>query len=59
MAEEKLSEQEWQELKARERLTAELQQKLDRARWIQLSAERPEARHEYNPVSRRWMYGEE
>ena len=53
--EEKRAE-EWRKQRARERLTAELQYKLDLAKYVQDALE-PAVKHEYNPYSRRWMYG--
>jgi hypothetical protein len=50
--------QEWRKERARERQTAELQHKLDLARYVQLALE-PAVKHEYNPISRRWMYGQD
>jgi hypothetical protein len=48
--------EEWRKQKARERLTAELQYKLDLAKYLQDALE-PAVKHEYNPISPRWMYG--
>jgi hypothetical protein len=56
-AEEKRAE-EWRRQRAKERLTAELQYKLDLAKYVQDALE-PAVKHEYNPYSRRWMYGAE
>ena len=48
--------EEWRKQRAKERLTAELQYKLDLAKYVQDALE-PAVKHEYNPYSRRWMYG--
>ena len=55
---EEKREQEWRKRKARERLTAELQYKLDLARYIQVSLE-PAVQSEYNPFTRRRIWGED
>jgi hypothetical protein len=51
--------EEWRKQRAREQQTALLQQKLDLARYAQLELGEPKVKHEYNPYSRRWMYGAE
>ena len=50
--------QEWRKQRARERLTAELQYRLDLARYIQVSLE-PGIQSDYNPFTRRRMWGED
>jgi hypothetical protein len=53
---EEALEQEWRKERARERVTVELQHRLDLAKHMQDALE-PGVRSEYNPYSRRWMYG--
>jgi|SRR6516165_9165031 hypothetical protein len=56
--EEKL-EQEWRKQRARGRLTAELQYKLDLARYVQLELGGSLVKHVYDPFSRERMRGED
>jgi hypothetical protein len=55
---EEKREQEWRKRKAREQQTALLQQKLDFARYIQLSLG-SQVQSEYNPFTRRRIWGED
>jgi hypothetical protein len=51
-------DQEWRKERAREKLTAELQYKLDLARYAQLALGEPRVRHEYDPFERSRIGGD-
>jgi hypothetical protein len=58
LREEERRAEEWRKERAKEKLTAELQYKLDLARYAQLALSEPRVRHEYDPFERSRIRGD-
>jgi hypothetical protein len=59
LREQERKAEEWRKERAREKLTAELQYRLDLARYAQLALGEPRIKHVYDPLSRKRMWGED